>query len=46
MQVHEAYAEILEARGDLVAANGHLKKALAASRPATPAALESRIAIA
>jgi hypothetical protein len=46
MQVHEAYAEVLEARGDLVNANGHLKMALAASRPPSTGALESRIAIA
>ena len=42
--VHEAYAEILEARGDLVAANRHLRHAIAAHRPAAP--IESRIAIA
>jgi len=46
MQVHEAYAEVLEARGDLAAANRHLKHALGAYRPAAPGALESRIAIA
>ena len=46
MEVHEAYAEVLEARGDLVAANRHLKQALIAYRPAAPGALESRIAIA
>ena len=45
-QVHEAYAEILEARGDLVKANRHLKNALAASRPAGSAQPQSRIAIA
>jgi hypothetical protein len=44
--VHEAYAEILEARGDLTGANQHLRHAIAAYRPATPALLESRIAIA
>jgi len=32
-QVHEAYAEVFEARGDLVTANRHLREALAASRP-------------
>jgi tetratricopeptide (TPR) repeat protein len=46
MEVHEAYAEILEARGDLAAANRHLKRALAAFQPAAPGVLESRIAIA
>ncbi len=45
-QVHEAYAEVLEARGDLVAANRHLRQAIAAYRPAAPYAGESRIAIA
>jgi tetratricopeptide (TPR) repeat protein len=45
-EVHEAYAEILEARGDLAAANRHLKRALAAFQPAAPGVLESRIAIA
>ncbi len=45
-QVHEAYAEVLEARGDLVAANRHLRQAIAAYRPAAPYAAESRIAIA
>ena len=45
-EVHEAYAEILEARGDLTSANQHLRQAIAAYRPATPALLESRIAIA
>jgi tetratricopeptide (TPR) repeat protein len=45
-EVHEAYAEILEARGDLAAANRHLKRALAAFQPATLGVLESRIAIA
>ena len=43
-QVHEAYAEVLEARGDLVAANRHLRHAIASHRPA--ALLESRSAIA
>lgn len=43
-RIHEAYAEVLEARGDLAAANRHLKRALAASTLAKPA--ESRIAIA
>jgi hypothetical protein len=46
MEVHEAYAELLEARGDLAAANQHLRHAIAAFRPAAPAMLESRIAIA
>lgn len=47
MSVHEAYAAVLEARGDLVAANHHLRQAIAAYRPsASPAQLESRIAIA
>lgn len=46
MEVHEAYAEVLEARGDLASANQHLRQAIAAYRPATPAALESRIATA
>jgi tetratricopeptide (TPR) repeat protein/DNA-binding XRE family transcriptional regulator len=45
-QVHEAYAEILEARGDLGAANRHLKRALAASHPAASRGPESRTAIA
>lgn len=45
-QVHEAYAEVLEARGDLAAANRHLKQALGAYHPTAPGALESRIAIA
>jgi tetratricopeptide (TPR) repeat protein len=44
MEVHEAYAEILEARGDLVEANRHLKQAIAAYGPAAPAAMEPRIA--
>ena len=44
--IHEAYAEVLEARGDLATANHHLRDAIAASRPATAAMLESRIAIA
>ena len=46
MEVHEAYAEVLEARGDLATANQHLRQAIAAYRPATPLAVESRIAIA
>ncbi|HET7421794.1 MAG TPA: tetratricopeptide repeat protein [Candidatus Dormibacteraeota bacterium] len=46
MNVHEAYAEILEARGDLAAANRQLRQAIAAYRPAASEALESRIAIA
>ncbi len=45
-EVHEAYAEVLEARGDLAGANRHLKEAIAAFRPGAPGALESRIAIA
>jgi tetratricopeptide (TPR) repeat protein len=45
-QVHEAYAEILEARGDLGAANRHLKRALAASHHSASRTVESRIAIA
>lgn len=43
-EVHEAYAEVLEARGDLAAANRHLKRALATSSPVKTA--ESRVAIA
>lgn len=46
MEVHEAYAEVLEARGDLATANQHLRLAIAAYRPARPAAVESKIAIA
>ena len=45
VELHEAYAEVLEARGDLSAANGHLKRALAANRPAS-GAVEARTAIA
>ena len=45
-QVHEDYAEVLEARGDLVTANRHLRQALTAARPARPGEPESRIAIA
>ena len=45
-EVHEAYADVLEARGDLATANRHLKEAIAAFRPAAPGSLESRIAIA
>ena len=45
-QVHEAYAEVLEARGDLAAANRHLRQALGSSRPSAARAAESRIAIA
>jgi len=33
VQAHAAYAQILEERGDLQAANHHLKQVLAASRP-------------
>ena len=44
-EVHEAYAEVLEARGDLAAANGHLRKAIAANRPVAAIA-EARTAIA
>jgi tetratricopeptide (TPR) repeat protein len=43
-RVHEAYAEVLEARGDLVNANRHLKQALTAFRPAAHAQPESRLA--
>ena len=46
MEVHEMYAEVLETRGDLASANQHLRQAIAAYRPPTPLALESRIAIA
>jgi tetratricopeptide (TPR) repeat protein/DNA-binding XRE family transcriptional regulator len=46
MKVHEIYAEVLEARGDLDAANRHLKQAIAASRPAPGRETESRFAIA
>jgi tetratricopeptide (TPR) repeat protein len=45
VQLHENYAEILEARGDLVSANRHLKQALAARRP-TSGNMEARIATA
>ena len=45
-EVHEAFAEILEARGDLAGANDHLKQALAAAHTAPSSALESRIATA
>lgn len=44
-KVHEAYAEMLEARGDLAAANRHLRRALATTSPAAMVA-GSRIAIA
>ncbi|HKC19803.1 MAG TPA: tetratricopeptide repeat protein [Candidatus Dormibacteraeota bacterium] len=44
VQIHEHFAEVLEARGELGQANRHLKRALAAHRPA--AAGEQRIAIA
>jgi tetratricopeptide (TPR) repeat protein len=43
--VHEAYAEVLEARGDLAGANRHLKQALTARRPASTAE-EIRVATA
>jgi tetratricopeptide (TPR) repeat protein len=43
-RVHEAYAEVLEARGDLVNANRHLKQALTARRPAPT--MEARTATA
>jgi tetratricopeptide (TPR) repeat protein len=44
---HTVYAEILEARGDLAAANRHLRLALAAVQaPARPVAETSRAAIA
>jgi tetratricopeptide (TPR) repeat protein/DNA-binding XRE family transcriptional regulator len=33
VQAHAAYAQILEERGDLMAANHHLKEVLASSRP-------------
>ena len=45
-QVHEHYAEVFEARGDLVTANRHLREALSASRPAPHVEPESRIATA
>ena len=45
VQLHETYAAVLEDRGDLISANRHLKRALAANKPAH-AALESRTAIA
>lgn len=45
MQLHENYADVLEARGDLVGANRHLKRALA-SRRSTAADLEARTATA
>jgi tetratricopeptide (TPR) repeat protein len=44
VQLHENYAEILEARGDLVSANRHLKQALAARRPSR--SMEPRVATA
>ena len=44
--VHEAYADALEARGDLARANHHLKQALASSRPTGRRAVLARIAIA
>lgn len=44
--VHEAYAEVLESRGELARANQHLKRALAASRPIGQRMVETRIAIA
>lgn len=44
-QVHEAYAEILEARGDLTGANSHLKQALAATRNSARAT-QAKVAIA
>ncbi len=34
IQLHEVYADVLEARGDLAAANSHLRRALAATQPA------------
>jgi hypothetical protein len=43
---HAMYAEILEARGDIVAANRHLKAALLASRPGVSGVLDSRAATA
>jgi Tfp pilus assembly protein PilF len=46
MEVHEAYAEVLEARGDLATANQHLRLAIAAYRPPSSVGVESRIAIA
>jgi hypothetical protein len=46
MEVHEAYAEVLEARGDLATANQHLRLAIAAYRPPSSVAVESRFAIA
>jgi tetratricopeptide (TPR) repeat protein/DNA-binding XRE family transcriptional regulator len=46
MDVHEAYAAVLESRGDLPNANRHLKQAIAAFRPANQAIVESQIAIA
>lgn len=44
VQIHEQYAEVLERRGDLVAANRQLKQAIAAYRPTIR--LEARIATA
>jgi tetratricopeptide (TPR) repeat protein len=46
MNVHEAYAEVLETRGDLAAANHQLRLAIAAYRPAADQMFESKIAIA
>jgi tetratricopeptide (TPR) repeat protein len=45
VQLHENYAELLEARGDLVGANRHLKQALAARLP-TSRSMEPRVATA
>jgi len=46
-RAHVAYAEILEARGDLAGANRHLRQALDAAGTPTPAAMQAvRIAIA
>jgi tetratricopeptide (TPR) repeat protein len=45
-QVLEAYADVLEGRGDLARANRQLKRALAASQPSGRREAEARVAIA